>query len=167
MAKYKNKENSKIHKSEFENKVIDIRRVARVVAGGRRFSFRVGLVAGNKNGEVGVGVGKASDTSLAIEKAFRDAKNNAIKFNLNKNFSIPHDTEANFGSAHVIIKSASKGQGLVAGSSVRIILDLAGVKNANAKIVSRSKNKLNNAKAAINALRKLKKHAVTSNQKKK
>lgn len=155
MRKNKKIDNKK-QKGEFDNKIIDIRRVARVVAGGRRFSFRVGMIAGNRRGEVGVGIGKAADTVTAIEKAFRNAKNNMIKFGLTKDFSIPNDTDAKFGSAYIIIRRSSKGRGLVAGSSVRTVLALAGVKNATAKIISRSKNKLNNAKAAICALRKLK-----------
>ncbi len=141
---------------EFEQKMIDIRRVARVVAGGRRFSFRVTLVIGNRKGDVGVGTGKADDTSAAIEKAFRNARKNLIKVLLTDNNSIPYETEGRFGSSEVYIKPAFGGRGLVAGGSVRTILDLAGVKNTSAKIISTSKNKLNNARAAINALLKLK-----------
>lgn len=142
-------------KSDFDQKIIDIRRVARVVAGGRRFSFRVTIVAGNRKGEVGVGIGKASDTAAAIEKAFRHAKKGIIKVKLTKDFSIPHETEAKFAAAKIILKPALEGRGLIAGSSVRTVLDLAGVKNINAKIISRSKNKVNNARAAICALQKL------------
>lgn len=142
-------------KDEFENKIIGISRVARVVAGGRRFSFRVGIVAGNRKGEVGVGVGKAADTVSAIEKAFRDAKKNAIKVILTKDFSVPYDIESKYGSAKILVKSASKGCGLVAGSAVRTVLDLAGVRNVNAKIISRSKNKINNARATVKALNEL------------
>lgn len=150
--------NKKIQqKNELENKVIDIRRVARVVAGGRRFSFRVCIVAGDKKGTVGVGLGKAGDTSLAIEKALRNAKKNSIKIELTKNFSIPRDTEIKTGSSKIIIKSASGGSGLVAGSSVRTVLELAGVKNISAKILSRSKNKVNIARATVMALSKLNK----------
>jgi len=141
-------------KPEFEQKIIDIRRVTRVVAGGRRFSFSVAIIAGDKKGKVGVGIGKASDTALAIEKAFRDAKRNMIKLNLTKDMSIPHEIEAKLGSARIIIMPA-KGRGLVAGSSVRIALDLAGVKDVGAKVLSRSKNKLNIARAAIRALKTL------------
>ncbi len=142
-------------KSDFDQKIIDIRRVARVVAGGRRFSFRVTIVAGNRKGEVGVGIGKAADTAAAIEKAFRQAKKGIIKVKLTNDFSIPHETEAKFATARIILKPASDGRGLIAGSSVRTVLDLAGVKNINAKIISRSKNKVNNARAAICALQKL------------
>ena len=141
---------------EFEQKIIDIRRVARVVKGGRRFNFRVTLVIGNRKGEVGVGTGKADDTAAAIEKAFRNARKNLIRVSLTDNGSIPCETEGKFGASDVYIKPAFGGRGLVAGGSVRTILDLAGVKNTSAKIISTSKNKLNNAKAAIDALSKLK-----------
>ena len=142
-------------KDDFDNKIIDIARTARVVAGGRRFSFRVSLVVGNRKGEVGVGLGKAPDTSLAIEKALKNAKKNLIKPNLTKKFSIPRRVEAKFASAKVLMRPSSS-HGLVAGSSVRTVLDLAGIKGVNAKIISRSKNKLNNARAAIEALKKIK-----------
>ena len=113
------------------------------------------IVAGNRKGEVGVGMGKSSDTAGAIEKAFRNAKKNLIKPKLTKDFSIPHETEAKFGSSVVIIKPA-KGRGIVAGSSARTVFDLAGIKDINAKYLSRSKNKVNNAKVAIEALKKIK-----------
>jgi len=142
-------------KSEFDQKVIDIRRVTRVVSGGRRFSFSVALVAGNRKGSVGVGIGKSSDTSSAIEKASRNAKKNMIKVKLNKNMSIPHEVKIKFASTRVLIKPAP-GKGLVAGSSIRNVLDLAGVKDVSSKLFSRSKNKLNNAKAAIEALKQFK-----------
>ncbi len=141
---------------EYEQKLIDIRRVARVVAGGRRFSFRVTIVIGNRKGEVGVGLGKADDTSAAIEKAFRNAKKNLLKIALNERGSIPCETTGKFGSAFVYIKPSLGGRGLVAGGSVRTVLDLAGVKNVSAKIISTSKNKLNNARAALVALSNLK-----------
>jgi len=141
-------------KPEFEQKMIDLRRVTRVVAGGRRFSFSAVLVAGNRNGKVGVGVGKASDTSMAIEKAFRDAKKNMITVKRNKEMSIPHEIDIKEKSAKIVI-FPSPGRGVVAGSSVRTVLELAGVKNVGAKVLSRSKNKLNIARAAIRALKKL------------
>jgi small subunit ribosomal protein S5 len=143
-------------KGDFDQKMIDIRRVARVMAGGRRFNFRVTIIAGNRKGEVGVGMGKASDTASAMEKAFRNAKKSAVKVELTKNFSIPVETKAKFSSTKVIIKPAPEGRGLVAGSSLRTVLDLAGVKNATAKILSRSKNKVNIARATMEALKSLK-----------
>lgn len=141
-------------KPEFDQKIINIRRVTRVVAGGRRFSFSVALVAGNRNGQVGVGLGKAGDTSLAIEKAFRDAKRNMWKGKLTKNKSIPHEIEAKYSSSILRIIPAP-GRGLIAGSSVRDVLELAGITDITAKILSRSKNKLNNARAAMKALNTL------------
>ncbi len=136
---------------EFDQKIISIRRVTRVVAGGRRFSFSVSIVIGNGKGKVGVGVGKASDTALAIEKAARAAKKNMIKVNVTENKSIPHDVSAKYCASRVSILPAP-GKGIVAGSSVRNVLELAGIKGVTAKIFSRSKNKLNNAQAAIKAL---------------
>ncbi len=141
---------------EYEQKLIDIRRVARVVAGGRRFNFRVTLVIGNRKGEVGVGLGKADDTSAAIEKAFRNAKKNLIKVALTDKGSISSETRGKFGSSKVYIKPAFGGRGLAAGGSVRTVLDLAGMRSISAKILSPSKNKLNNARAAIDALSHLK-----------
>lgn len=142
--------------SEFEQKLIDLRRVARVVAGGRRFSFRATVVVGNRLGKVGIGTAKGADTAMSIQKAARLAEKSALKINLTKNMSIAHDVRGKFSSAQVLIRPAVEGHGLVAGSSVRSILDLGGVKNASAKILSRTKNKISNARAAIEALKKLK-----------
>lgn len=141
---------------EFDQKIVSIRRVTRVMAGGRRFSFSVSIVIGDKKGKVGVGIGKASDTQLAIEKAVRDAKKNMIVVAMNKNGMIPHDVHVKYASSEVMMIPAP-GRGLVAGSSVRTVLELAGVKDITAKIFSRSKNKLNNARAAVEALKQLKK----------
>jgi small subunit ribosomal protein S5 len=138
-------------KSEFDSKIISIRRVTRVVAGGRRFSFSVTLVAGNRKGFIGVGQGKSSDTPLAIEKAMRSAKKNMIRINSTSDMSIPHEVEAKFGSSRVLIMPAP-GRGILAGSSVRTLFEMAGLTAINAKILSGSKNKVNNAKAAVKAL---------------
>lgn len=140
-------------KSEFDQKIISIRRVTRVVTGGRRFSFSVGVVVGDRKGKVGVGQGKATDTPLAIDKAVRDARKNMITVPL-KNGTIAHDVEAKYSSSRVMIMNAP-GKGILAGSSVRTILEFAGVKEVSSKIFSRSKNKVNNAKAALKALSKL------------
>lgn len=142
-------------KSEFDSKMISIRRVARVVAGGRRFSFSVSIIIGNKKGKVGVGVGKAGDTTLAIDKATREAKKHMITVNLTKDSSIAHDTSAKFSASQVHLIPAP-GRGLVAGSSARLVLELAGVTNVIAKMHSGSKNGLNNARATIEALKSLK-----------
>ncbi|MBP6881564.1 MAG: 30S ribosomal protein S5 [Candidatus Pacebacteria bacterium] len=142
-------------KPEFDQKIISIRRVTRVMAGGRRFSFSVAMVIGDKRGRVGVGIGKAGDTQLAIEKAVRDAKKHMITVPMDKDSRIPHDVHTKVSASEVMIMPAP-GRGLVAGSSVRTVLELAGVKDVTAKIFSRSKNKLNNARAAVEALKQLK-----------
>lgn len=141
-------------RSEFAQKLIGIRRVARVMAGGRRFNFSVCIVLGDKKGRVGVGLGKAADTALAIEKATRVAKKNMLTLNLTKNRSIPHNIEAKY-TASVIEIRPSPGRGLVAGSSVRTVLDLGGVTDVTAKILSRSHNPINNARAAMEALKQV------------
>jgi len=143
-------------KPEFDQKIISIRRVARVVTGGRRFSFSVAIVAGNRKGSIGVGLGKAGDTSIAIEKAFNSAKKNMVTVHLTKEMSIPHEVTAKFSSSVVTLMPA-RDRGMIAGSSARIILELAGVKDVGAKVRSGSKNKLNIAKATIVALSKLSK----------
>ena len=142
-------------KSEYDQRIITIRRVARVVAGGRRFSFSVAIIIGNKKGKVGVGLGKAGDTTLAIDKAVRSAKKAMITVPLTKNFSIAHDVSAKY-CASVVTFTPARGRGLVAGSSVRPVLELAGITDIVAKIHSGSKNGLNNARAAIEALKSLK-----------
>ncbi len=143
-------------KPEYDQKIIDIRRVTRVSSGGRRFSFAVSLVAGDRKGKVGVGTGKGGDTALAVEKAFRSAKKNMITISTTKSGSIPHEVKTKFGSAVVHIMPAP-GKGIVAGSSVRDVIDLAGLKDVTAKLRSGTKNKLNNARVAIEALKQLKK----------
>lgn len=140
---------------EFDQKIISIRRVTRVMAGGRRFSFSVAIVIGDRHGKVGVGIGKAGDTQMAIEKAVRDAKKHMIVVPMNKEGHILHDVHTKYASSEVMIMPAP-GRGIVAGSSVRTVLEHAGVKDVTAKIFSRSKNKLNNARAAVEALKLLK-----------
>ncbi len=151
-------------RSEYESKILGIRRVTRVVAGGRRFSFSVTLVIGDGRGQVGVGLGKASDTALAIEKATRDAKKHLITVPLTSDLSIPHEVTAKYDAAQLIL-IPKPGKGFRAGSAVRTVLELAGVKHVMAKILSRSKNPLNNARATVVALKKLK--AVESKMKPK
>jgi len=139
-------------KPEFDQKILNIRRVTRVVAGGRRFSFSVALVAGDKKGSVGLGLGKAGDTALAINKALRNAKKNMVKLHLTKTMSLPHELSAKFSSSKVVL-FPNKGRGLVAGSVIRDIVNLSGAKDITGKILSRSTNKLNNAKAVMEALK--------------
>ena len=139
---------------EFEQKIISLRRVTRVVAGGRRFSFSVAMVIGDKKGRVGVGLGKSNDTALAIEKAIRDAKTNMITINKTEENSIPHQVKAKYGSSVVEVRPAP-GRGLVAGASVRTVLDLGGITDVTSKIWTRSKNQINIARATIEALKQL------------
>lgn len=141
-------------KPEFDSKTISIRRVTRVVSGGRRFSLSVALVAGDRNGRIGLGTGKAMDTQVAIEKAMKAAKKNMIHLKLSKSKSLPHDVEAKFKSASVMIMP-NKARGLIAGSSARTILSLAGINNVTAKFYSGTKNKLNNARATFEALKQI------------
>ena len=141
--------------SEWKQKVVDLRRVVRVMAGGKRFKFRAVVILGNRLGKVGVGVDKGDDVSQAIEKATRDAKRNIIEVPFVKD-TIPHEIYAKYKASKVIIKPASRGVGVIAGGAVRVVLDLAGVKNVTAKILSRSVNKLNNARVTIVALKELK-----------
>lgn len=138
-------------KPEFDSKTISIRRVTRVVSGGRRFSLSVALVAGDRNGRIGLGTGKAMDTQVAIEKAMKAAKRNMITLKLSKQKSLPHDIQAKFKSSEVMIMP-NKGRGLIAGSSARTILALAGINNVTAKFYTGTKNKLNNARATFKAL---------------
>ncbi len=138
-------------KSEFDQKTIAVRRVVRVVRGGRRFSFSVVLGIGNHQGKVGLGVGKGADVALAIEKALRQAKKELLVLRLTPGFSLPHEIKAKYGASRVSLRPA-RGRGLAAGSAARIILGLAGVRDVSAKIISKSKNKLNNARAVMRAL---------------
>ncbi len=143
-------------RSEFDQKILAIRRVTRVASGGRRFTFSVAIVVGDKKGRVGVATGKAGDTSLAIDKAVRAAKKKAILVNTTSDMSIPHEVQAKYSSG-IVKMIPAKGRGIIAGSAVRDIIQLAGLKDINAKILSGSKNKLNIAKATIKALQGLKK----------
>lgn len=138
-------------KPEFDSKMIDIRRVSRVVAGGRRYNFSVAVAAGDRKGRVGVGLGKGADTALAVEKATREAKKHMIKVPLSPQMTIPHATEAKFSSARIMVFPA-RGSGVVAGSSARTVIELAGIKDVCAKIMSGSKNKVNIARATVEAL---------------
>lgn len=141
-------------KPEFDQKLVNIRRVTRVMAGGRRFSFSVAMLIGDKKGRVGFGLGKSNDTSLAINKALQDAKKNMITIPRTKNMSIPHEVEAKYNASRVWI-SPNKDKGLVAGSSLRNLFILAGMTDITAKIFSRSKNPINNIRATFKALSKI------------
>ena len=122
-----------------------------VTKGGKRLNFSVYMAIGNKKGAVGIGTGKANDTSLAIDKAYRNAKKHILYLNLTKTMSIPHDVNAKYCSGKVLLVPA-KGRGVSAGSALKSVIELAGIKDVTAKIISPSKNKLNIARAAIIAL---------------
>lgn len=141
-------------RGEFDQVTIDARRVARVMAGGRRFNFSIVVVIGDRKGRVGVGLGKGADTALAIDKATRDAKKHLLTVSRTSSGSIPHQVSAKYASSTVEI-IPSKGRGLVAGSAVRTVLEFAGVTDVVTKIHSRSKNKLTIARATVEALKKL------------
>jgi small subunit ribosomal protein S5 len=141
-------------RGEFDQVTIDARRVARVMAGGRRFNFSLVVVIGDRKGRVGVGLGKGIDTALAIDKATRDAKKHLFTIPRTASGSIPHEVSTKYASSTVEI-IPSRGRGLVAGSAVRTVLDLAGVTDVVTKIHTRSKNKLTIARATVEALKKL------------
>lgn len=143
-------------KPEFEQKLLDVRRTARMVAGGRRFSFRVVVIIGNEKGKVGVGVAKGADVSMAVEKGVRQARREMIEIPITEDGSISYKVEAKYSAAKVMLKPAAKGRGVIAGGTIRTICNLAGIENITAKIIGRTNNKLNNARATIRALEKLK-----------
>jgi len=147
--------NQRPETSEYEQKLLDVARVVRVVAGGRRFRFRAVVVIGNRKGKVAIGVAKGQDVSIAVEKAVTNAKKYLTKISLNEG-TIPHITEAKYSSAKVLLKPAPKGRGIVAGGAVRVVCDLVGIENISGKILGKTKNKLNNAQATLSALKKLK-----------
>lgn len=141
---------------EFEQKLLDVRRTARMAAGGRRFSFRAVVIIGNKKGKVGVGTAKGSDVTMAVDKAVRQARKYLFEVPVTVDGSIAHRVEAKYGAARVMLKPAPKGHGVIAGGTVRAICNLAGIGNITAKILSRTNNKLNNARATLKALEELK-----------
>lgn len=136
---------------DVDQKILDIRRVTRVVAGGRRMSFAVAMIIGDKKGVVGLGTGKGNDTALAIAKALKDAKKNAIKIKFTKTSSIKHAVKAKYTSSEVML-FPNGGKGLVVGAAIRDIAVIAGIKDLSGKVISGSKNKLNTARATMKAL---------------
>lgn len=143
------------NKKEFQEKVLDMRRVTRVMAGGKRMSFRSTVVIGDKRGRVGVAIGKGLDVAAAVEKGKRQAQKNLIKINLKDNRTVPYELEAKYGAARVRIKPARKGHGLIAGGGCRLVLELVGIKDVSAKQLGRTTNKLTNAMATIKALEQI------------
>lgn len=153
MAKKGRKQFDKREPKEFEEEVIQIDRVTRVVKGGRRLRFRATVVIGDKKGRVGYGIGKSTEVQLAIQKAIGKAKKTLITVPI-YNGTIPHAIQVKFKASKILIKPASEGTGVIAGGAVRKILDVAGVRNVLSKSLG-SSNRLNNTKAAFLALTKM------------
>lgn len=147
--------NRYVQKDEFKDKVLDLRRVTRVVAGGKRFRFRATVVIGDERGRVGVGVAKGIDVQTTVQKARLEGKKNLLRLDLKDGRTIQHQVEAKYSAARVLIKPSKAGAGLKAGGAPRVVLSLAGVKDASAKCLGRTPNKLTNALATIEALKKL------------
>lgn len=138
---------------EFEQKIIDIARVTRVMAGGKRMRFRACVAIGNKKGKVAIGLAKGADVTLAVAKAVNQAKKDLVNVPIVKQ-TIPHAIEQKFGAARVLLKPAPAGRGIIAGGIVRTILELSGVNNVSSKILG-TNNKVNNAKCVMAALKNL------------
>ena len=140
--------------SEYDSKLLDLNRISHMKAGGRRFRFRAVMVIGNKAGKVGLGVAKGLDVAQAVEKSTRVAKKNLIEVPI-VNDTIPFESFAKFGAAKILLRPQKKGRGVIAGGTVRVLCNLAGIKNISSKMLGRTSNKLNNAKATIKALENL------------
>lgn len=140
---------------EFNQEILDLARVTRVTKGGKRMNFRACVIIGDKKGRVGYGVAKGADVAMAVEKAVRQAKKRVFTVPLFHE-TVPHRIDAKFGAAKIMLKPAPQGSGIIAGGAVRVVLEMAGVPNVVSKIFG-SNNKINNAKATFEALKKLKK----------
>lgn len=136
---------------KWEERVIQVKRVTKVVKGGKKLSFRAVIIVGDENGQVGVGIGKATDVIGAVKKGVTDAKKNIISIPLTRDSSIPHHTQGISGAAQVIMRPSAPGSGVIAGGAVRTVLELAGIRNILTKQLG-SNNMLNNARATINGL---------------
>lgn len=144
--------------SEFEERVVAINRVAKVVKGGRRFSFSALVVVGNKAGEIGIGTGKAGEVPEAIGKASRSAKKMTKTMQLHQSRTIPHEVIGRFGAAKVVMKPAAPGTGVIAGGAVRAVLESVGVKDILTKCVG-TRNPHNAVRATLDGLKQLKQRA--------
>lgn len=151
MATRRKNSKSREKETDWQERVVQIRRVTKVVKGGKKLSFRAIVIVGNERGQVGVGVGKASDVIGAVKKGVADGKKHLVEVPLTRSNSIPHPTSGAGGGAKVMVRPAAPGTGVIAGGAVRTVLELAGVRNVLAKQLG-SGNPLNNARATINAL---------------
>jgi small subunit ribosomal protein S5 len=163
-AKMKSKKPTKASKSaeekdEFEQRILDIARVTRVMAGGKRMSFRACVAVGNKNGKVGVGLGKGADVTIAINKAAKRAKQDIVDIPI-VDGTIPHEVFNKYGASRLLLKPAGRGKGIIGGGSVRLVLELSGLSNVSSKILG-TDNKMTNAKGVIEAFTKLKRVPAT------
>ena len=149
--------------SEWQERVVQIRRVSKTVKGGKKMSFRAIVVVGNEKGQVGVGVGKAGDVIGAVRKGVADGKKHLVRVPLTRHSSIPTLSNGRDGAASVLIRPAAPGTGVIAGGSIRTVLELAGIKNVLAKRLG-SKTPLNNARAAMVALSLLRTHKSTAKE---
>ncbi|CAL9161275.1 unnamed protein product [Musa hybrid cultivar] len=138
----------------FEERVVQVRRVTKVVKGGKKLSFRAIVVVGDKKGQVGVGVGKAKEVVDAIAKSAGNARRNIVSVPMTKYLTFPHRCDGDYGAAKVMLRPASPGTGVIAGGAVRIVLEMAGVENALGKQLG-SKNALNNARATVAAVQRM------------
>jgi|TARA_Y100000994_G_C15702113_1_gene445563 small subunit ribosomal protein S5 len=138
-------------KPEWSERVVAIQRVTKVVKGGKKLSFRAVIVIGDEKGKVGVGVGKAADVITAVRKGVTDGKRNIVSIPLTTSNSIPHKTNGRFGAAKVLLRPSAPGCGVIAGGSVRTVLELAGIQNILSKQLG-SNNLLNNARATVQGL---------------
>ena len=145
---------TRLSKVKYEEKVIQVTRVTKVVKGGKKLTFRAIIIVGDTKRKVGVGVGRADDVNLAMDKAILNGKKNLITVPLTLNYSVPHVVKAGFGACSIMIRPAKLGPGVIAVGSVRTVLELAGIKNVVAKQFG-SNNILNNAKATVLALTNL------------
>ena len=153
-ARKNSRSSANVNKSRFVERLIKINRVSKVTKGGKKLSFRAIVVIGDENGKVGVGVAKADDVVNAFKKAKADGHKNLIELPITKSLSIPHNVTGQFGACKVIMRPSIEGSGVIAGGAVRIVLEVAGVKNVIAKQLG-SNNLLNNARASICALQNL------------
>lgn len=142
-------------KDDMEQRILEVARVTRVMAGGKRMNFRACVAIGDKKGNVGVGLGKGADVTMAVNKAVNRARKSMINVPM-VNDTIPHEVLCKTGAARLMFKPAKKGRGVIAGGVARVILELAGVKNVTSKSLG-SKNKINNARCTIEALQQLRK----------